>query len=75
MANMEDGGPAFPLQEQFQSSSADCSGWLSPGQSGMTLRDWFAGQAITKFIPCENDDKAAAWAYRVADAMLIRRKE
>lgn len=40
MSGVNDGGPAFPATVQ---------GWndrLSQGQSGMTLRDWFAGQLV-----------------------------
>lgn len=56
-----DGGPAFP----------------SPGAfDGMSLRDWFAGQAISgaigKFRVAQT---AAEYAYRVADAMLEAREE
>lgn len=54
------GGQAFPSER---------------GQ-GMTLRDYFAGQAITTFIKGENVTVswAAEWAYGVADAMLVARK-
>jgi hypothetical protein len=43
----------------------------------MTLRDWFAGQALAGFAsrPCYSDDEAAAAAYRYADAMLAARKK
>ena len=62
------GGPAFPT------ASAD---------DGMTLQDWFAGQALATVtrVPLGNTihdengtaDKLAAWAYRVADAMMRHR--
>lgn len=61
-----EGGPAFP----------------SPGAfDGMSLRDWFAGQAISGSVAYanfhESDDAqtAAKYAYRVADAMLEAREE
>ena len=43
---------------------------------GMTLRDWFAGQALAH--PYTRDDKddpdtVAIWAYQVADSMLAER--
>ena len=43
---------------------------------GMTLRDWFAGQALAnKFTEDEtSDENVARWAYRVADAMLAARE-
>lgn len=44
---LNDGGPAFPATPVF----TDTHGWLHPSQvvtdaAGMTLRDWFAGQAL-----------------------------
>lgn len=50
---------------------------------GMTLRDWFAGQALAAFITAPGDigaqartcdDRAAEWAYKTADAMLRARE-
>ncbi|UNK39332.1 hypothetical protein MNR02_06405 [Shinella sp. H4-D48] len=72
---IEDGGPAFPLavQPDFQFA-----------ENGMSLRDWFAGQAIPAIIErCGADhrlphehitDYFARKAYEVADAMLLARK-
>ena len=77
MTAKNDGGPAFPVP-------------LLPGQSwqemapcdGMTLRDYFAGQAISQIIAvCANDtthgmteaDYFACRAYEIADAMLKAR--
>ena len=48
---------------------------------GMSLRDWFAGQALMGiasiqaegFSLCEGD--AAKWAYTYADAMIEARKD
>ena len=43
---------------------------------GMSLRDWFAGQALanahTRSKDCDAAD-AAFWAYELADAMLAAR--
>ena len=61
----DDGGPAFP-----------------PGdgpighRTGMTLRDWFAGQALIVLAMSDNGsnfDKEATLAYKAADAMLAAR--
>ena len=48
------------------------------GHDGMTLRDWFAGQALAGMIRANHrlefqptDD--ATWAYQIADAMLAAR--
>lgn len=60
-----DGGPAFPC--------------IGHDWDGMTLRDWFAGQAMAAFI-ASNDHEAGdritdipEYAYNVADAMLAAR--
>lgn len=59
----DNGGPAYP------------TGF---GGQGMTLRDWFAGQALAGVTADPNimldDPKLAGVAYRVADAMLEARK-
>jgi len=44
----QDGGPAFPT-----CVSADTDGGLSRGDPGMTLRDWFAGQALIGLLAAE----------------------
>lgn len=69
---IKDGGPAFPLQ----SIGPD----FVPGYAGMTLRDWFAGQAISGAC-CPAPDgwslppqDHAAWAYEIADAMIAARE-
>ena len=42
---------------------------------GMTLRDWFAGQALAGLAPCfEEYGDVAGHAFRLADAMLEARK-
>ena len=74
------GGSAFP-----QVDLKDSYGRLVPDrQAGMTLRDWFAGQAASGI--CSSRDEAgvllehgyewiATEAYRVADAMLKERNK
>jgi hypothetical protein len=67
MSTINDGGPAFP--------QGDDSAW----GTGMTLRDWFAGQALAS-MGVEYTDSAechasvAECAYRYADAMLKARE-
>jgi hypothetical protein len=70
MANEpKDGGPAFPKSDNH---------WP---ESGMSLRDWFAGQALAGMasISLEDGDMIMGWAdmskaaYRAADAMLAAR--
>lgn len=61
----KDGGPAFPLGDQ--------------PHGGMSLRDWFAGQALVGIYaregPGVNLKKDAAWFYEIADAMLAARQK
>ena len=73
-----DGGPAFP-----EAIAVGPAGDVYPGFSGMTLRDWFAGQAlaacIQKCVPQEcntgenMEQMFARKAFLVADAMLAVR--
>jgi hypothetical protein len=51
-------------------------------QTGMTLRDWFAGQALTGLLACDAEDDVdviyqavATAAYKLADALLAERLE
>lgn len=68
MSTPKDGGPAFP----HPSSTA-----FGPG---MSLRDWFAGQAIAGLCADPSNhklfadkDEAAVSAYAIADVMLAER--
>lgn len=74
MTDKSDGGPAFPM-----------IGWKSPdgmlampNEPGMSLRDWFAGQAMKGLIAHPSSEGSvtivAQWAYDYADAMLAVRK-
>lgn len=64
--------PAFP--------NTGNSTWNLKPTDGMTLRDWFAGQALTGFITAcssfseiRDDETCAIRAYAMADAMLEER--
>ena len=64
MSTINDGGPAFPKH-----------GYV--GRDGMTLRDWFASQALVGLVGRAetNDGLAIAKdAYVIADAMLAARE-
>jgi hypothetical protein len=69
--------PAFPL---FRTFPGDDNDMVTLVQPGMTLRDWFAGQALATLISLhENRDggwcesEVATSAYDMADAMLAAR--
>lgn len=65
-----DGGPAFPVPNQT-------GGW--DPKVGMSLRDWFAGQAIDRMLTLSSNDEqwdpaaVAVGCYLLADAMLAER--
>lgn len=79
MKPIKDGGPAFPH---------DAGDFDNPNP-GMTLRDWFAGQAIQGIMRTIDEaaragrlrgvipdqDTVALSAYQTADAMLAERKK
>ena len=81
--NAKDGGPAFPHLGLYP--GADGNLHPTPTQhAGMTLRDWFAGQAVLTVMAWahgagESDfekvvNVATRGAYAIADAMLEARK-
>ena len=63
MSKPDDGGPAYPSQNGH---------YFEPG---MTLRDWFAGHALSTMREPEyiSFEKMAGIAYKTADAMLVAR--
>lgn len=71
-----DGGPAFPTPvNEYEEQN---EGW-EDYPKGMSLRDWFAGQALSgwmsspahkgTFLPADD----AKYLYQVADAMIAER--
>lgn len=86
MTTINDGGPAFPVLSYEYKATGD----LHPCptiQSGMTLRDWFAGMALPELIAMggqlcpsaqiqtELTKVAAITAYAFADAMIAARNQ
>lgn len=65
---IKDGGQAFPVKDH----------WV---QHGMSLRDYFAGQALIGLLSASTDElnwhvqNTVNAAYRFADAMLAERGE
>lgn len=66
MSERNDGGPAFPYPSEY---------WGN-GQPGMSLRDWFAGMAISGLLadPGMKPEDAVEIAFQAADAMLKARE-
>lgn len=62
-----EGGPAFPVAVKDDVEF-----------KGMSLRDWFAGQALMGFMACRDgpSDRSvtARFCFEYADAMLAARK-
>ncbi len=83
-----DGGPAFPtlvpplnppVLFYDQALGVSPPEYIGPQmQTGMTLRDWFAGQSLLSMLSQPSVD-AQSWAdvahiaYAIADAMLAER--
>lgn len=66
-----DGGPAFPRAGIF-------SNWNATVKDGMSLRDWFAGMALSGRAdnlqdPCRRREILAKYCYEIADAMIAER--
>lgn len=63
---MNTGGPAFPVADTYHPN-----GQVQFGSYGMTLLDWFAGQALKLGSAASRNPQAAAiWSYEIASAML-----
>jgi hypothetical protein len=82
-----DGGPAFPFTYTTDSdtySTMPDGQVVPPGSTvelrGMSLRDWFAGQALAGGVASPNcpkdfdENHMARSAYEIADAMLAARR-
>jgi hypothetical protein len=72
----DNGGPAFPQNDRWESGYEGTIQVTKqvPGHPGMSLRDWFAGQAM---LMCPTNSwevsEAAKYCYALADAMLKER--
>jgi hypothetical protein len=85
VSKVNDGGPAFPrpASEWIENGTLREGNDALPEQDGMMLRDWFAGHALAGHLAwsptdCSEQGKAvdaAAFAYKVADAMIAEREK
>lgn len=77
--SVKDGGSAFPREQRHTVSGADgrwADRWIPEG--GMSLRDYFAAQALASVAKVFAEggaqaDEIARDCYRLADAMLEAR--
>ena len=77
----DDGGPAFP-GGQFRTVQrvGEDSRDVPAGPQGMSLRDWFAGQALVGLLASDRPEEEISFkgyafmAYDLADEMLAERK-
>ena len=78
---IDNGGPAFPFGQVSEATGQPINGFFAPG---MTLRDWFAGQALAGLMAsAPMPEHPAYWdwlsgvavtPFRIADAMIEARK-
>ena len=81
MTQNNNGGPAFPVHGGGMLDGEQDDARNQILQGGMTLRDWFAGQALMGLCAdpsnhelYDDEHDAAKSAYDIADAMLEARK-
>ena len=86
MSKTNNGGPAFPQFEVVageRDGHGDAIEAYTVATGGMSLRDWFAGQALAgisatamgaaRKVGETHNQAHARWAYETADAMLAER--
>lgn len=86
----KDGGPAFPVkggmmffapEEQSEDIKQAIQKTVERAYEGMSLRDWFAGQALVGLVADTDYVRGRLWAevtvdcYGIADAMLKAREQ
>jgi len=66
--SVDDGGPAFPFYQ---------IGDARPEKRGLTLRDYYAGQAMQAMLSNigYRGEKITETAYEIADLMIARKRE
>ena len=75
----DNSGSAFPRNSVpatvTQSNGKEYYTPFMPAQDGMSLRDYFAAQALGNIDGRGNEENAAKWCYEMADAMLKEREK
>lgn len=86
----DDGGAAFPVDPMIipykmsERGASESGGTFRPGSHGLSIRDWFAGQALMGILACPHNSvvdgistksSVSKVAYLLADAMLAERKK
>jgi hypothetical protein len=72
---IKDGGPAFPMPADRDPVTGQ---GLRQEWDGMTLRDWFAGQALSEVydhLKHSRPKDVAELCFDIADAMLAARED
>jgi len=69
---MNNGGSAFPEITSDQDNNGQYDTY---SYGGMSLRDYFAGQALVGLVSRFSDKYIAEKAYQLADAMLEEREK
>ena len=70
-----DGGPAFPVP---MVPCDNQGGFTDVREQGLSLRDWFAGQALAGILASDRSwtlGEVTGFAYRYADLMLEERSK
>jgi hypothetical protein len=75
---MKDGGAAFPVLDGY--GLEDGSSQLQNRYFGMSMRDYFAGQALIGLLSNPNYtmpgvERSGIMPYKIADAMITARDE
>lgn len=81
-AQINDGGPAFPragFLSEIETPERVIAQYENKPEQGMTLRDYFAGQALAGILTRKESDgwtnrEVASDCYSYADAMLAARE-
>ncbi len=70
-----DGGPAFPSAFTYSDRDGDITTKIT---DGMTLRDYFAAQALSgliQYVGYESIANVVEHSYKIADAMIAEREK